>query len=216
MLPFALIVVWSAAAASEAEATTITHPTVDYGNPRETNRCYSPRARRTGSEGRTLVVVRIEADGSIGDMVFSPGIEPWQEETARCVLGLAKFTPGKRGGVPVVSEAQVPIHFFLDTGPGDAPTLTTPQLVSTAAEIEDACRACYPPDSLSIAEPQYRVTFSERGKATDIALVGSSGDEALDRAGRCMIENLRFEPTKRDGVRVRSTVTMPILMRPAR
>lgn len=192
----------------------ITPPRMQKGNAREFDKCYPQRARRAGSEGRTVVAVSIEADGSVSEMEFAPGIEPWQEETARCVISLAKFTPGKRGGVAVPAQVHVPINFYLETGSAKAPVVTNPKLVSTPVEIEDAYRACYPPDSLAIAQPKYRVSFNERGNMTEMDLVESSGDEALDVAGKCVLGKLKFEPTRRNKRAVRSTVTMPILLRP--
>jgi outer membrane biosynthesis protein TonB len=192
----------------------ITSPRINAGSRAAIRGCYAKRARRLSHEGRTAVVVTIEADGSVSDMQFVPGIEPWQEETARCVIGHMTFTPGTRAGVPVASTASVPVQFKLENDSGKSSDLTSPRLVSTHAEIEDAYRACYPQNSLSVTEPKYRVSFNERGKAIEIKVVESSGDEAMDSAGTCMIERLKFEPATSDSEPVRSTVILPIQLRP--
>src|SRR6185295_15137423 len=88
-------------ATAPADAGEDVPPRINSRKQAEINRCYGLFARRVGAEGRTRVKVTVRADGSAGDLQFEPGIVPWQEQTARCVIGQMSFTPGTHGGVAV-------------------------------------------------------------------------------------------------------------------
>lgn len=195
-------------------ADGITPPRVVPGNQAAINNCYAIGARRRGGEGRTVVEVTIAPDGSVSGVEFAPGILPWQEQTARCVIGKMAFEPGERDGAPVAAQVKVPIQFSLQDDMGRTSLITEPRLRSTHEEIEAAFRACYPPDTVSIARPQYSVTIDARGRVTASRLVVSSGDESMDRAGSCMFDRIRFEPATRDNEPIGMTLTMPMLVRP--
>lgn len=189
-------------------------PRILPSNQAAINNCYSRTGQRRGGEGRTLVEVTIAPDGSAGDVKFAPGIVPWQEQTARCVISQMKFEPGMHDGVPVAAQVKFPIQFSIKDDMGSTSLVTEPRLRSTHEEIEDAYRACYPPDTVSVARPQYSVTFDSRGSVTASTLVESSGDPSLDRAGLCMFERVKFDPAKRDDKPVGTTLTLPMLVRP--
>jgi TonB family protein len=197
------------------DAAKVVLPTVRSGAPEEVGKCYDPAARRAGAEGRLEIVVTVQADGSVGAIEFPPGAEAWQQTTARCLVGLATFTPGMRDGVPVAARVRVPVNFTLDDdGPQRQHELSYPKLVSSPDDIEDSYRACYPPDEVTLAQPKYRVTVTEHGRATDIELVESSGLDVMDAAGRCMLERFRFEPMRRDQAAMRATFVLPVILRP--
>lgn len=208
--------------ASEATPPPETAPVVDGTKPPRIlprnqaaiNNCYSRVGRRRGGEGRTVVEVTIAPDGSAGEVKFAPGIVPWQEQTARCVISKMKFEPGMHDGVPVAAQVKLPIAFSLQDDAGSTALVTEPRLRSTHEEIEDAYRSCYPPDTASIARPQYSVMIDTKGRVTAAKLVESSGDEALDRAGHCMFERIRFDPATRDDRPISATLTLPMLVRP--
>jgi TonB family protein len=191
-----------------------TPPRILPGNQAAINNCYSRSGKRRGGEGRTVVEATIAPDGSVGDVQLAPGILPWQEQTARCVIGQMRFEPGRHDGEPVAARIQFPIVFSLQDVAGSTSLVTDPKLRSTHEEIEDAYRACYPADMVSIARPQYSVTIDTKGRVTASKLVESSGDDALDRAGTCMFERIRFDPATRDDRPVSATLTLPMLVRP--
>jgi len=206
-----------APAAPPPEAAQIVPATVRGGAAEDAGNCYDPAARRAGAEGRLEIVVTVQADGSVGNIEFPPGTEAWQESTARCLVGLATFTPGTRDGVAVASRVRVPVNFTLpDDDPERPHELTYPKLISSPDDIEDAYRTCYPPNEVTLAQPKYRVTVNEHGRATDIELVDSSGLDAMDVAGRCMLEHFRFEPMRRDREALRATFVLPVILRPAK
>ena len=192
------------------DESVITPPRIQPRENEEIGKCYSKKARRAGSQGRLYVQVVIEADGSLGQIDMPEGIEPWAEETARCVLGKLKFLPGTRDGVPVAAMATLPIQMSLI----GSPPIEYLKLASTQAEIEEANRACYPPDSHAIARAQFRVTVTSRGKATHIEIVESTGDPNLDEAGVCILNRMKFIPAKSGKVPVESTSVLPVTLTP--
>jgi TonB family protein len=177
--------------------------------------CYSASALY-GREGRVLVEVIIEPDGSVGKVVFPIGTEPWQQDTAHCILKRALITPGTVDGKPVSAQAVLPINFSLADEFGNAAKFDGPKLLSEPGEVEDAYRACYPEDMLAMQTAHYRLTIGTNGRARNIKLIESGGDVQLDEAGICVIQKLQFKPTQRDGEAVTSTITLPLKMRPAR
>lgn len=185
-------------------------PRVQAWSSKEVGKCYAQSARWAGQEGRLLVTATIEADGSLSAYELPPGVEPWQAETAKCVLGVLKFSPGTLDGVPVAARAIVPISFSLMGGP----RVEFQKLLSTQAEFEEANRTCYPPGMSVEATPQYRVTVSRLGNATRIEVVESTGDERLDKAGICLLRLLKFQPAMRGREKVVSTLVFPVLLSP--
>lgn len=185
-------------------------PRIQATSSEQIGKCYARSARRSGQEGRVFVTVTIEPDGSLGHFDLPTGIEAWQDETARCVLGVLKFLPGTRDGIPVAAQATLPISFSLI----GSPPIQYPKLVSTASEIEVANRICYPPDLSAQAVPQYRVTISRAGKATKIKVVESTGDERLDEAGICLLKLLKFQPAMRGEEKDESTSVFPVPLNP--
>ena len=198
------------ASASEESAAAISPPKIQKGSSGKVGNCYSLYARRTGRQGLLHVVATIEPDGHVSQIEMPPGIDSWQEETARCVMGVLKFEPGTRDGVPVAAKVQVPLNFALE----DSEKISILKVASTKPEIEDAYRKCYPPDAFALAEPKYRVTVNAKGKATKIELVESVGDAALDQAGVCMLESVTFQPTMQGKHPVESTAILPVTLRP--
>lgn len=211
-----LIVPNSAPGAEETAADSaplITPPRMLARTPdqqRAISNCYARSARRQGSVGRLVVEATIGIDGRLLGYHLAPGIPEWQAKTAACVMAIMQFEPGKRGGVAVEAEVKLPLNFSLD----NSPAISLPQVATPAGEIEDIYRACYPPDQLAIANPQYRAAISATGKARWIELVESSGVESLDQAGACVLERLRFEPARSGKTAVETTAIVPILLRP--
>jgi len=176
----------------------------------QVSECYSRFARKTGQMGRVIVRVIIAPDGSVSEAGFPPGVAAWQEQTARCVLEVVPFTPGTRDGTPVTAQVNIPIMFSLEESQG----VTFVKVKSTDEEMEAALRDCYPADTISIATPKFRVAVSPRGRAVDVELVESSGDDSLDRAGACVLKALNFDPTKQGSQPVSSSAIIPVTVRP--
>ena len=185
-------------------------PTTQATSSEEISKCYSQTARRAGEEGRLLVTATIEADGSLGQYELPAGVEPWQAETAKCVLGVLKFQPGTVDGVPVAARATFPIIFALIGNP----PIQFIKLVSTEAEFDEANRACYPPDLNVSATPKYRTTVSRLGKATKVEVVESSGNKKLDEAGICLLKRLKFQPAMAGDEKIVITSVFPVPLSP--
>jgi hypothetical protein len=160
--------------------------------------------------GRVVATVALDGDGKVTAISLPPGVEPWQEQTARCVVEALSFTPATRSGVAVASEVQVPLAFTIE----GTEEVTYLKLAANAEEMERALQLCYPVDSIAIATPQYRVTVNSKGKVVKVELAESSGDVDLDEAGACVLESIDYEPTKQGKMRVTSTAIIPVALRP--
>jgi protein TonB len=85
----------------------------DYlNNPRPP---YPPLSKRLGEQGRVVLRVRIETDGtaSQAEIQRSSGFERLDQTALKTVLRW-RFVPGKRNGVPEAMWFNIPIHFVLE------------------------------------------------------------------------------------------------------
>jgi len=178
--------------------------------------CYPASARRLGREGRLFVTVTINADGSLGDVEYPPGTEPWQEVIARCLFQKMQFAAGTRDGKPVTMQATLPVNFQLADQSGNLTPTSWPTIRSTPEEYAAALRDCYPAGSSATQESQYKITVGVDGWARNIEMLQSGGDAALDKAGQCVLRKLRFRPAQQGGMAVKSTITFPLKVEPPR
>lgn len=178
--------------------------------------CYPDSARYEQREGRLTVNFTVEPDGSVSNVIFPSGIEPWLRKAALCMLRKVQFTPGTLDGKPVAASAKLPINFNLTDLSGESVELDWPQLLSTAQDLERAYRACYPEDALGMQTARYKLTVGTDGRARKVQVVESGGDPTLDEVGICIIGLLQFTPTQRGGQSVVSTLSLPLRVRPAR
>jgi len=75
---------------------------------------YPSSARRMGIEGKVYVQFVVSKDGSISNVNVIKGIGAGcDEEAARVITSMPKWTPGKQRGVPVKSRMIIPVHFKL-------------------------------------------------------------------------------------------------------
>ncbi len=75
---------------------------------------YPKQARRMGVEGKVIIQVVIDKDGSLTDIKVLKGIGSGCDEEAIRVLKMApKWTPGKQRGRAVKQKMTVPIQFKL-------------------------------------------------------------------------------------------------------
>ncbi len=85
----------------------------DYlNNPRPP---YPPLSKRLGEQGRVVLRVRIETDGSASqaEIQRSSGFERLDQTALQTVLRW-RFVPGKRNGVPEAMWFNIPINFVLE------------------------------------------------------------------------------------------------------
>ena len=76
---------------------------------------YPSTARRMGIDGRVFVQFVIEKDGSVSNVQTIKGIGAGcDEEAARVIKGMPKWTPGKQRGVPVKVRMIIPVFFKLN------------------------------------------------------------------------------------------------------
>lgn len=75
---------------------------------------YPPMALRNQVEGKVFVNFVIGPDGSISDVKVQKGIgSGCDEEAARVIKGLPKWTPGKQNGRAVSVSYAVPVTFAI-------------------------------------------------------------------------------------------------------
>jgi protein TonB len=75
---------------------------------------YPKQARRMGVEGKVIIQVVIDKDGSLTDIIILKGIgSGCDEEAIRVLKESPKWTPGKQRGRPVKQKMTVPIQFKL-------------------------------------------------------------------------------------------------------
>lgn len=220
MMPGSVVHSWSLAGAAMFMAASASAQSGQIEPPRfqartstqesQVSRCYSRFARSTGQMGRVVARVTIEPDGRPSEVSFPPGIEDWQEQTARCVVQVLSYEPATKDGVPIAAEVDMPFVFTME----GSEKISHLKVSSTDEEMELALRDCYPADAIAIAKPTFRVTVSPRGKAVDVELVESSGDVSLDRAGACLLKAIAFQPTTQGKRPISSTAIIPVTVRP--
>jgi outer membrane biosynthesis protein TonB len=190
--------------------SSVTPPRMKPGDTKQLSACYARSARRAGAEGVVDVTLTVGIDGSVSDYELPAGIERWQEVTARCIVEQLTFEPAKRNGIPFVAKTKFPLSFSIE---GNDP-LTLAKPAASDADMAAALRSCYPPGGQASASPEYRVTVNVRGWPSQVLLVKSSGDKALDSAGACVLRKLRYEPARRGERPVMSTVLLPVALQP--
>jgi len=182
------------------------------------NSCYPDSARREGTEGRLVIRVLVGQDGVVKSTRLPDGVVDWQRKAADCLARKMLFEPARLAdGTPVAAIAKVPIEFYLASPGEDIERVTYASLSSTAEEIAQIHRSCYPADLLPAGpsgEALYRVHLSTRGRVTKLELLDSSGDPRLDEAGRCIVKAYKFEPARRDGRPLASKFAWKVKVRP--
>lgn len=75
---------------------------------------YPNEAQEDGVQGRVIVQIIIEKDGSISDVKISRSVyPPLDREALRVVKAMPKWNPGKVNGIPVRVKNEVPVVFGL-------------------------------------------------------------------------------------------------------
>lgn len=176
--------------------------------------CHAPWTLEDLKEGKLDLPVRVGRDGKVKEFLLPGGILPWMSEAARCVAGQLEFYPAVLRTTLVESWTVVPLNFNLTRNPHLDSEVIPPSLRSDEAAILAAYRKCYPAGHTGEARIDYRITVSRGGRAYRVELLESSGDPALDEAGRCILRNLSFTAARRNLRSVESTLNWPILVRP--
>lgn len=106
------------APATGAAASPSTHAAVRAAVPLATDNRppeYPALARKRGWQGRVLLAVAVGSDGSVQKVwVHSGSGHELLDEAALRAVRAWRFQPGNRGGAPVATEVQVPVHFQLE------------------------------------------------------------------------------------------------------
>ncbi|MGH8130679.1 MAG: TonB family protein [Steroidobacteraceae bacterium] len=165
-------------------------------------------------EGGLDLLVKVGKDGRVIETVLPDGVLPWMEQAGRCVAGRLAFFPARLHLTAVESWITVPVDFNLSRNPHEHVRLEAPTVRSDDDQILDAYRHCYPAGRDDQATINYRITVTDGGRVRKAEVVHTSGDAALDQAGVCILRRLAFVPARRNGVKVESTFSWPMLVRP--
>ncbi|MCJ7557798.1 MAG: energy transducer TonB [Gammaproteobacteria bacterium] len=160
------------------------------------------------------MTVTISAEGLITRVEVPPGAAPWMATVAKCVTSKMAFEPGKRDGRPVEAHGTLPIRLFFKDVNGQPLKITRPVVTSSADEIIEIYRRCYPTGLDVQSRVVFQVTITKEGSVQAPELLESSGNHQIDEAGLCILRELRFRPAKRGATPTSSTLTWPILVRP--
>ena len=166
-------------------------------------------------EGGLDLLVKVGKDGRVAETVLPEGLLPWMDEAARCVASRLEFFPARLHLVAVESWATVPVDFNLTTDPHEHARIEAPSVRSGEEQILEAYRKCYPAGRSDEVRINYRITITDGGRVRKAEMIRTSGDEALDQAGVCILRQLSFVPARRNGHNIESTVSWPILVRPS-
>ena len=74
---------------------------------------YSEEARSLKMQGTVLLKIVVDTDGVAKNIQLVSGQGHGLDEKAATAIGLWKFKPGERGGVPVPVMAQIEVNFRL-------------------------------------------------------------------------------------------------------
>jgi TonB family protein len=165
-------------------------------------------------EGELDLLVKVGKNGRVVETIVPEGALPWMDEAAHCVANRLEFFPARLKLEAVESWTTIPIDFNLSRNQHERVRLDSPSVRSDDGAILDAYRKCYPAGRDDHATINYRITVTDGGRVRRAEIVRSSGDDALDEAGLCILRRLVFVPARRNGVNVESTLSWPILVRP--
>ncbi len=166
-------------------------------------------------EGRVDLLVKVGKDGRVVETVLPDGVLPWMEKAAECLEERLDFFPARLDLAAVESWTLVPVDFNLSRNPHERVRLDAPTVRSSDEQILEAYRDCYPAGRSDEVKVNYRITVTDGGRVRKAEVVNSSGDDALDEAGLCILRRLVFVPARRNGANVEATLNWPILVRPA-
>ena len=75
---------------------------------------YPTNAQETGTQGRVIVQIVVNKDGSIVDVKVVRGVDPYlDKEAIRVISTMPKWKPGEQRGKPVRCKFTVPVMFKL-------------------------------------------------------------------------------------------------------
>jgi TonB family protein len=164
--------------------------------------------------GSVDMVARVGTNGKIREYQLPAGVLPWMADAVKCVADRLDFYPAVLRTTLAESWVVLPLDFNLTDEQHFDAEVIPPSVRSDNAAILAVYRKCYPAGHAGEARINYRITISRGGRAYRVELLESSGDPALDEAGRCILRNLAFTAARRDLRPVEATLNWPILVRP--
>jgi protein TonB len=78
------------------------------------NVIYPDEAKKTGVQGKVIVLAKIDKDGNVISAKVRKSIDKFLDQAAITAIKNTKFTPGENNGKKVKAEVCIPISFKLD------------------------------------------------------------------------------------------------------
>lgn len=204
------------------------------------NETYPSAQRQAGTGATVSVSLVVGRDGVPRDVQVVSTTDSAFVQPTLTALSRLRFTPGQVDGVPVSVQVEVPLEWAVAQEPphpaeaaaGQVPARTgaagpdttgayevgmveTPPRPTNTADMMRAIQQYYPP-ALRRAGATGSVTVRMRvgvdGRPTEIHILQST-DPRFDDATRRVVDRLRFEPARLDGVPVPVWVEVPIQWR---
>jgi TonB family protein len=167
-------------------------------------------------EGVSLValIATVDSAGRVRGIEAPAGAPKWAERLADCMEKRKPgFFPGSRDGVPIESEARIPISLLSSSHYRDT---DRPQPPTDPTLIEAAYRACYPPDQAAMGSVLFNFDVNADGSVSNAKIMRGSGDPLLDNAAACILPRLTFIPMTHGKKRVKANVSWELPVRPPR
>jgi TonB family protein len=175
--------------------------------------------RASGMRGDVLVDFVVDSEGRVTRAYVVRSLNPAFDEPALEAVRRWKFEPGRKGGVPINTHMQVPIHFQLEgEWEGGNPGLNV-QHQAKQADLPEEFRYDTPPKPRGRVEPVYPYAMLRdevKGEATVSFIISEKGRvvaASVNQASRpefgaatvAMVEQWEFEPALKAGRPTRSS-----------
>lgn len=202
---FASLQAVSAAETNASASAPDMRPKLEPLSAAQVEQCVPSDTRPSARQETLLVAVTVSPDGKADNLRFPANVEPWQEASARCIMGLLEFSPAMHDGVPVAADVSVPIDFRLPS----APRIVPPRMHHEKPEVFTDCYARSARRAGAEGRVEVELTVGPDGRVRDYQL--PAGIERWQEVtARCVIERLSFEPATRDGVPFAAKLRFPL------
>lgn len=187
--------------AGPPQNTETRRPTISAPRPKFTpDPEYTPEARKAHTQGTVLLSVIVGTDGKTRSIKVISGLSHGLDEKAVEAVSKWELEPAMKDGKPVAVQLEVSVDFRLYGDycclvevPGN--TMSTDldtYFASVVADIRKRWLNLLPRTSDTPKKEReviIELRISRKGRAKDVGIASSSGDDSLDRAARDSIVN---------------------------
>lgn len=171
-----------------------------------------------------LAIATIGADGKVVK-VDVPLLETLKAKSwaknriqrwATCVVKAMRWEPARQDDLPVAATVELPLKSWTEVRQDllEPRQSMQAELRSTPEEYAAAYRACVVGEMKSEQRMLYQFSVDEDGRPRGVRNLDSNTLRVVNAMGRCIIDELRFEPSKLDGKFARMPVHWGIIITP--